>query len=235
MTSRSCFGTTSLFGAVALAALFLFAHDARAQKVDDGAEYLEDSSAAAPDDGFRPVWQQQQQARKATTKHVVQRGKAKPDAKKQQVADNQPSAPMRTETTVYDRWTVTCHEVVGTDSKKTCSAALRITNNEQKLVILLEIARAKDGKIHAIMQTPTGVMVQKGVDLVIGDAPVGKLDYAACVPENCEATGALEEPSMKKIEAASTMVITIHAKDGRDVHFKFPLAGIDKAVAAVRS
>ena len=65
MTSRFCFGTTSLFGAVALAALFLFAHDARAQKVDDGAEYLEDSSAAAPDDGFRPVWQQQQQALKA--------------------------------------------------------------------------------------------------------------------------------------------------------------------------
>lgn len=232
MTSRSCFGTTSLFGAVALAALFLFAHDARAQKVDDGTEYLEDSAEAPADDGFRPVWQQQ--ARKAT-KHVVQRAKAKPDAKKQQVADNQPSAPMRTETTVYDRWTVTCQEVVAANSKKTCSAALRITNGEQQLVMLLQIASAKDGKIHAIMQTPTGVMVQKGVDLMIGDASVGKLDYAACVPENCEATGALEEPSMKKIEAASTMVVTIHGKDGRDVHFKFPLTGVEKAVAAVRS
>lgn len=232
MTSRSCFGTTSLFGAAALAAMFLFAHDARAQKVDDGAEYLEDFEAAPPDDGFRPVWQQQ--ARKAA-KRVVQRAKGKPEAKKQRVADNQPSAPMRTETTIYDRWTVTCQEVVAKDSQKTCTAALRVTDNEQQVVILLQIARAKDGKIHAIMQTPTGVMVQKGVDLTIGEASVGKLDYAACVPQNCEATGPLEEPSMKKIEAASTMVVTVHAKDGRDIHFKFPLAGIDKAVAAVRS
>ena len=142
---------------------------------------------------------------------------------------------MRMETTVYDRWTVTCQEVVGAEAKKTCSAALRVVDSQQKLVILWEIARAKDGKIHAIMQTPTGVMVQKGVDLKIGEAAVGKLDYDACVPQNCEATGAMDDPVIKKMMAAPEMMITIHAKDGRDVHFKFPLAGIDKAVAAVRS
>jgi invasion protein IalB len=234
MTARSLLGTTSLFAIASAVAIFLFAHDAMAQKVDDGAEYLEDSSAAPPDDGFRPVWQQQ--ARKAAAKRSVQREKARPEPKKQQVAEQQPAAaPTRMETTVYDRWTVTCREVVGKEANRSCSAALRVTDSQQKLVILLELARAKDGKIQALMQTPTGVLVQKGVDLKIGDVAVGKLDYATCVPQNCQAAGAMDDPLLKKITAASEMIVTVHATDGRDVHFKFPLAGADKAVAAVRS
>jgi invasion protein IalB len=233
MSARSVLGTTSLFAIASVFSIVLFAHDARAQKVDDGTEYLEDPAAAQPDDGFRPVWQQQARAK---TKHAAQRAKAKPEPKKQRVAEQQPAAaPMRMETTVYDRWTVTCQEVVGAEAKKTCSAALRVVDKEQKLVILWEIAQAKDGKIRAVMQTPTGVMVQKGVDLKVGEAQIGKFDYAACVPQNCEATGPMDDPVIKKIEKASEMMVTIHAKDGRDVHFKFPVAGIDKAIAAVRS
>jgi invasion protein IalB len=232
MTARSFFGTTSHFAIATAFAIVLFAHDATAQKVDDGTDYLSEPAAAAADDGFRPVWQQG----KAKAKHNVQREKAKSEPKKQQVAEQQPAtAPMRMETTVYDRWTVTCQEVVGAEAKKTCSAALRIVDGQQKLLILWELARGKDGKIHAVMQTPTGVMVQKGVDLKVGEAAVGKLEYAGCVPQNCQAAGAMEDPVIKKIMAAPEMMVTIHAMDGRDVNFKFPLAGIDKAVAAVRS
>jgi invasion protein IalB len=232
MTTRSRLGALSHFGIAATAALLLFASGAKAQKVDDGTDYLSEQGAAAVDDGFRPVWAQA----KAKPKHSAQHEKAKAAPKKQQVAEQQPAtAPMRMETTVYDRWTVTCQEMVAAGAKRTCSAALRVVDNKQQLVILWQIEPAKDGKIQALMQTPTGVMVQKGVDLKIGDATIGKLEYSACVPQNCEAAGAMDDPLIKKIEKASEMVVTIHARDGRDVHFKFPLAGVDKAVAAVRS
>ena len=223
MTPRFRFGTISLFGAAAALALVLFAHDAKAQKFDDDGR---EPAAAQPDDGFRPVWQQQQAKEKAAKKV---------EQKNQKVAAQQPDAPVRTETTVYDRWTVTCQETLDGKPKKTCSAALRVVDQNQQLVILWQIGRGADGKLKTMMQTPTGVLVQKGVDLQIGEAEVGKLAYAACVPQNCEAGGALDDPQIKKILAAADMVVTIHSKDGRDVHFKFPLAGFDKAMAAIRS
>ena len=226
MTVRSQFGTLTLFGAAAAIALTLFAHDAKAQKYDDDGS--EQPAAAPVDDGFRPVWEQHQGK-------TAPRASTKAELKKQRVAEQQSSDPVRTETTIYDRWTVTCREKLASGAKKTCSAALRVVDQNQQLVILWEIGRTTDGKIEALMQTPTGVMVQKGVDLKVDDAKVGKLSYAACVPQNCEADGALDDPLIKKIVSAAEMVVTIHAKDGRDVNFKFPLKGIDKAMAAVRS
>jgi invasion protein IalB len=226
MTARSRFGTLSIFGAAVAVAVFLFAHEAKAQKYeDDGTE----PTAAASDDGFRPVWQQQVRNKKAAQRD------SKSETKKQQVAEKQPDVPVRTETTVYDRWTVTCQEKLANDAKKTCSAALRVVDQNKQLVILWQLDRTADGTIVSMMQTPTGVMVQKGVDLNVGDKQVGKFAYAACVPQNCEAAGAMEDPLLKTIVAAPEMMVTIHAKDGRDVHFKFPVNGIDKAVAAVRS
>jgi invasion protein IalB len=229
MTVRSRFGTIAHFSVALALALFLFAHQAKAQKYDDDGQ---EPGATQEDDGFRPVWAQQQATSKAkTAAHQV----AKPAAKNVQVAEQQPTVPVRTETTVYDRWTVTCQETLDNNAKKTCSATLRVVDQNKQLVILWRLANAADGKLTSVMQTPTGVLVQKGVDLNVGDKAVGKFAYAGCVPQNCEAAGAVDDPLLKAIMAAPEMMVTIHAMDGRDVHFKFPLSGIDKAVAAVRS
>jgi invasion protein IalB len=202
------------YGIAALTALVLFAHEAKAQKVDDGTEPV---AAEPEDDGFRPVWQQQAKAAAARAK--------------QQLADKQ-AGTVQPDMTVYDRWTVTCQNG---DHGKRCAAALRIVNAKQELVILWQIGRTSDGKVLASIQTPTGVMVKQGVDLKVGDARIGRLDYAACVPQNCEAAGVLDEALIRKISASQEMMITIHARDGRDVNFKFPVGGADKAMAAVRS
>lgn len=225
MTVRSRLGSFSIFGAAAALAVFLFAHEAKAQKYDDDGQ---EPAAEQTDDGFRPVWQQQ--ARAKTKTHESAKAE-----KKQQVAEKQPDVPIRTETTVYDRWMVTCQERLSSDPKKSCTAALRVLDQNKQLVILWQLDRTADGKLAFIMQTPTGVMVQRGIDLNIGDKKIGQFAYNACVPQNCEADGSIEDPLIKTLTAASDMMVTIHAKDGRDVHFKFPLAGIDKAVAAVRS
>ena len=216
-----------MFGLVLAASALLLTHEARAQKVDDGTEPV----AAEPvDDGFRPVWQQNQAK---TGRTGVSAEKTKP--KKQQLAENQSSDTARIETMVYDRWTVTCRVAASENAKRSCSAALRIVDNQQQLVILWEIGRGTDGGIKGSMQTPTGVMVQKGIDLKVGESRVGKLEYSACVPQNCEAAGAMDNAQIKTMAAASEMVITIHAKDGRDVNFKFPMKGLDKALSAIRS
>jgi len=225
MKTRSRPGTVGMFTLVAAVAVLLMTHRVSAQQVDDGTE----PAAEAIDDGFRPVWQQKQIKPVAS----AQKSKAQPAA--QQLAANQPADAAHTETRVYDRWTVTCRSMENEKARRACSAALRIVNNQQQLVILWEIGRGADGRIRASLQTPTGVMVQKGVDLKVGEARVGKFDYAACVPQNCEAGGAMDGTQIKKMAAASEMTITIHARDGRDVNFKFPMKGLDKAMTAVGS
>ena len=198
-----------------------FVHGAWAQKVDDGTESGAENNLF-DDDGFRPVWAQ---------KHV-----AKPAPAKQHVADATPPAPQPqspADVSIHDRWVVSCR--TGTDAKKDCSAALRIVNSDQQLMILWEISRGPKGSLVASMQTPTGVQVQKGVDLKVGAAAVSKLDYAACASQNCVARGAINDSQLGKMAAVEEMTITIHAADNRDVNFKFPMKGLSQAVADVRS
>ncbi len=131
-------------------------------------------------------------------------------------------------------WTVTCRQTGS--QPKSCSAILRVLQDpNQQLVLLWQIDRAADGTIQTIMQTPTGVLVQKGVDLKIGDDIVARLDYFACVPQNCEASGKIDEALGKKLAIATEVTVTVHARDGRDVHFRFSVKGLDKALEAVRS
>ena len=197
-----------------------FVHGAWAQKVDDGTEEAAASDNLFDDDGFRPVWAQ---------KHV-----AKPAPVKQRVAEATPPAPQSpSDVSIHDRWIVSCR--TGADAKKDCSAALRIVNSDQQLMILWEISRGPKGSLVASMQTPTGVQVQKGVDLKVGTAAVSKLDYAACASQNCVARGAINDSQLGKMAAVDEMTITIHAADNRDVNFKFPMKGLSQAVADVRS
>lgn len=242
MTFRAIFPIAGLCFAVALGAA-IAPQTMSAQTHFDSAGR---ATATDPfeDDGFRPVWQQQQQkARQAAAakakenEKLAQAPKAKGAApaaapKADPKAEATPS--VRTETTTFDRWIVTCREVPG-KQPKACSAALRVVQQNQQLIILWEIGRGNDGVVRSVVQTPTGVFVQKGVDMKVGDAVVGKLDYVACVPQNCEANGVLDDALGKKIGGAEEVTFTIHAKDGRDVNFKFPVKGFDKALAAVRS
>lgn len=226
MRFRPRFQTSCLLALSVLASVALTSQHAQAQKVGDGREA---AAAELIDDGFRPVWQQQ----RAKAPKAAQRGQSQP--KPQQVAENRAaSAALPADMTVHGRWTVTCQDA-SSGAKKACSAAIRIVDSRQQIVIFWEIGRAANGTLVASMQTPTGVLVQKGVDLKVGDAQVGKFDYAACVPQNCEAGGAIDDTLLKTITSASEMMVTIHAKDGRDVNFKFPIDGIDQALAAIRS
>jgi invasion protein IalB len=246
MTLQANFRVLALGCLAAVLAILSGPGSATAQEYD-GTPYANNGVTGGPDlfetDGFRPVWEQQQQAiarRRAAAaarakKAAQQRrmAEAKSKAKPQPKQETPAAGPVRTETQTFDQWTVTCRETTG--QPKACTGALRVVQPNQQLVILWEIGKGNDGAVRSVMQTPTGVLVQKGVDLQVGEQTVGKLEYVACVPQNCEASGVLDDALAKKLASAGEVTVTIHAKDGRDIHFKFPIKGIDKALAAVRS
>jgi invasion protein IalB len=255
MTPKAYLRAIALGFAATGAVVALAPFAAAAQVVDS--PYVNNGVTNAPDlfesDGFRPVWVQELQARarraaaakakakrEAQRQHLAQKAKSKEKAKDDAKGKEQQGKPgaennatVRTESLSFDQWRVTCREVSG--QPKACSALLRVVQPNQQVVLLWEIGKGKDGAVHSVMQTPTGVLVQRGVDLQVGEETVGKLDYVSCVPQNCEASGKLDDGLADKLAKAGEVTVTVHAKDGRDIHFKFPVKGIDKAVAAVRS
>src|ERR1700680_1435970 len=112
-----------------------------------------------------------------------------------------PATPRRTETIMYDSWTVSCQDTVGGSEKKKCSAVLQlIDQNRGKVVLTWVIGFDKDGHLMAVFKTPTmitfktgdkvtgtGILVKNGLELKLGNAAVRRLGYVACEPQLCEA------------------------------------------------
>jgi invasion protein IalB len=147
-----------------------------------------------------------------------------------------PTAPQRTETITYDNWTVTCRDTVEgtTRTKKVCSALLKLIEKDRNAVVFVWfIGHNTAGALLSVMQVPTGVLIQKGVEVKIDKAEARKLDYNSCTTQNCEASVVMVPAFDKQLIAGQTAVVTIVAVDGRGINFTIPLKGIDKAIASI--
>src|SRR5262245_32765820 len=156
-------------------------------------------------------------------------------------------APPRSETIVYDSWTVTCHE--GGTAKKTCLATLQVLDKDRRQVLLRwQIGVDKASRLTTAIDIPTGLLVtddktqtrssgisiKQGVELKLGDRPVRNVAFRICDTQRCEATTPIDDAFMKDASAATTATATVYTADGRAVPFVMELKGIDKALASVR-
>lgn len=152
-----------------------------------------------------------------------------------QAAPAAPAAPERTETIVYGNWVVTCRDTVGKSSKRNCSALMRITNKKtQKSVFIWQIGSDKDGKPVMAMRTPLGVRVQQGIDITIGKGKPRKVGFVVCAQRGCDARGPFDDALAKEMAAGTEATAAFVLADGKTVNIKLPLAGIDKALPALR-
>jgi len=147
-----------------------------------------------------------------------------------------PAAPPRTETVVYDNWTVTCRDTIVKDAKRTCSATLRVTNNQTRQnVLILEISNDAAGKPTFAIRTPLGVMIKEGVQIAVGNAKPRKVDFALCDTRGCEAAAPFDVGFSRDLSAANEASVTFMAMNGQPVTLKIPLKGIAQVVPARRS
>jgi invasion protein IalB len=156
-------------------------------------------------------------------------------------------APQRTETIVYDSWTVTCQE--GGTAKKTCVATLQVLDKDRRLVLLSwQIGFDKSSRLTTAIQIPTGlavkdekqqrvsggISIKNGVSLKLGTSAVRQLAFLTCAPQQCEASAPMDDAFMKDLGAATTATATVNTADGHPVPFEIPLKGIDKVLASLR-
>ncbi len=146
-----------------------------------------------------------------------------------------PSGPVRTETTVYDSWTVTCQETGTGKAGKTCSAVLRAREQKSNQVVLLWIiAFNPEGKMMTDVRIPTGVLIQKGLELLIGDSQPHRIPYVSCDTQGCEAATSFDDTMIREGIAAAEAKVTIYTKTGQAVSFPLAIKGFEKAVSALR-
>jgi invasion protein IalB len=145
-----------------------------------------------------------------------------------------PSVPRHTETINYDSWIVSCSEPLDKSSKKICSGVLEAVDQKEKRVVFAwAIGRDGQGALRTIMQTPTGVLITKGVELKLGKAPVRTIPYTACEPQRCQASIAMDDALVKDTIASPEATVTIYLVDGRGINVNMPIKGIDKVYPAI--
>lgn len=174
----------------------------------------------------------QKPATQAAPKPAAAQGQA---AQGQPAAPAQPSAPVRTETIVYDNWVVTCRDTVGKSSKRNCSATMQISNKKTRQSLFVwQIGQDSDGKPVFAVRTPLGVKVQDGVQLSVGNGKPRKVDFVLCEQRGCDARGPFDDGFAKELVAGNEATAAFVLANGKTVNLKLPLTGIDKALPALR-
>jgi invasion protein IalB len=154
-----------------------------------------------------------------------------------QAAPTPPPQPVRTETLVFDNWTVTCREFAPGGPAKSCQAVLQVVQQQEggsaQVLLAFILSREGQGPVGATLQTPTGVVIAPGVEMTLGKAAARKLAYTAC-EARCAAVFAFDEGMAKDVAAAESAQAAIAATNGKTIRFTFPVAGFDRAWAALR-
>jgi len=150
--------------------------------------------------------------------------------------DPQSAQPVRIETIVYDAWTLSCRDNTEKAQKKSCSAQMRVVEqNKQSAILAWVIGRDAQGALRTVIQTPTGVQIAKGAELKFGSGKSFILPYITCDAQRCESGSEMDDDFLREAEAATATTVTIVSSDGRAVTFSFSVKSIDKVLAAMAS
>lgn len=178
---------------------------------------------------YTPVW--------------AEEAKAKTKAKAVPKQDEQPPQPIRTETITYDAWTVSCRDTPDGKTRKVCSAMLQMIMTQQNQQVPLGawiIGRNNEGALVSIVQTPQinmGVLVNKGIELKLGNGNPQHINYVACNPQRCEGILAMSDAVTREIlgGAGEPAAITFWKSDGDKFTITIQsIKGIDKAISAIK-
>jgi invasion protein IalB len=131
----------------------------------------------------------------------------------------------------YGAWEVRCRD----DAPNTCGAVLQVINKETKQTLLAWTVGANNqGKMQSLIQTPTGVLIGRGVELKLDAGPTRRIGFLNCEPGSCRALANMDESFLGEARTAEKAKLTIYASDGRGINFDIPLSGLKDALLAIQ-
>jgi invasion protein IalB len=120
-------------------------------------------------------------------------------------------------------------------AEKRCSIVQWIENEQSKSVVFAwVIGNDEKNNLVAIWQTPTGVLINRGVVIDVGtDKPIA-VPYTACITGHCEAVATLAPDFVETLLKAEKATATIVAVSGQGLTFNFSVKGLSDGIATLR-
>jgi invasion protein IalB len=178
-----------------------------------------------------------QQAPKAPVRPTQAQQAPAPNSTPQTTADD--AAQQRIEIVTADNWTITCRHPTTASAKKSCSAVLQITQEAQggaRTAVFSWLVGMDPGqKLTSIFMTPTGVAVQRGVDVQISKTVTRKGAFSICEPQHCEAVLALDAATIQAIKSTDQVTVTVTGSRGQQVNFTIYTKGFERMIAQLTS
>ena len=121
-------------------------------------------------------------------------------------------------------------------SRKQCTIAQQLTDEQSKSVVFAWlIGNDGSGNLLAIWQTPTGVLVNRGVVVDVGSEKPVAVPYTSCIAGHCEAIANLAPDFIETLVNATSASATVVTVAGQSLTFKLSVNGLAKAIDAVKA
>jgi|GEM_PF-6103891 len=158
---------------------------------------------------------------------------AQPGAAAQTGAPAQPQAPVETARQEIGDWIYSC-ATIG-DGSQRCAISQQLSDSQSNATVLLwRMVRAPDSSIVANWQTPTGILVERGMLLAAGTPQPVRVPYRSCSARSCEAVATLADDFLQTLAATTEIAITIVAEDGNAVTIPMSVDGLAQALTTLR-
>lgn len=121
-------------------------------------------------------------------------------------------------------------------SRKQCTIAQQLTDKRtQSVVFAWLIGDDGDGNLVAVWQTPTGVLVNRGVVVDVGaDKPIS-VPFTSCISGHCEAVANLALDFIDILTRATKATATVFTVSGERLTFSLSVNGLAQAIDAVKA
>ncbi len=121
-------------------------------------------------------------------------------------------------------------------SRKQCTIAQQLTDEKSKSVVFAWlIGNDGSGNLVAIWQTPTGVLVNRGVVVNVGAEKPVAVPFTSCITGHCEAIANLAPDFIQTLAKATSATATVYTVEGQGLTFNLSVNGLAKAIDAVKA
>ena len=121
-------------------------------------------------------------------------------------------------------------------SKKQCTIQQQLTDEKTKSVVFAwVIGNDGSGRLVAIWQTPTGVLLSRGVVVNVGAEKPVSVPYSSCLTGHCEAIANLAPDFIDLLKKATKATATVYTVGGRGLTFTLSVNGLAQAIDAVKA
>lgn len=133
----------------------------------------------------------------------------------------------------YQAWSLSCATIKGANR---CAVQQQVWNVKPRQRLLSISFQPEGMQMRGTALVPFGVDLSKGFTILADGSPAGEVfPFSTCLPEGCIVPLDLSAVTLKKMEKAEKLEISINAIGGREMKFPLSPKGLEEAMKRATS